>query len=89
MHKADLRNRTSIGTWHPCGGRFFGSVRYEQRIDGEPTGLHFSVPRWRYHLITGLAAVTHWPIIGALSRALLARMVVEYRWLFNGEVGQA
>lgn len=64
MSKADLYSGTSIGTWHmlDLGS---GPVCYEQRIDGQPTGMHFFVARWRNRtiraLVKGSALSAHRP----------------------------
>jgi len=78
------------GTWHPCGYRI-SPVRYEQRVNGTPTGLFFVVPRWRYWWISALASVVRWPLAGRLARRMLAGIRVEYRWtwLHRGTRGEA
>lgn len=80
----------SAGTWHPCGRRL-GPVRYEQRVNGTPTGLFFVVSRCRYWLICVLDCVAQIPIVGRAARRSLRGMTVFYQWtwLHSGPRGAA
>jgi hypothetical protein len=60
-------------------------------MNGQPTGLFFVVPRWRYWWIWGLVGVHKWPLMGWFSRRILARMQVKYHltWLHGRKPGEA
>jgi len=81
----------SFGTWHPCGRRLLGPVRFEQRLDGSPTGLFFMVSRPRYWTIRALAATCRISVVGCVARHLLQKMRVLYQWtwLHNGPRGES
>ena len=68
-----------IGTWHPRG-RGFGPVTYEQRLRGQPTGMFFTVSRWRYWWIRILVKIRSVPLAGCLASRSLARMQVTYHF---------
>lgn len=77
-------------TWHPMGYSYWrGPVRYEQRVNGQPTGMSFTVSRWRYWWIWLLARAAAVPILGRAARRYLRTMTVEYRWTWYGKRGQA
>lgn len=76
---ADIDDRITVGTWHPMGYRL-SPVVYQQRINGEPTGLFFVVSRPRYWWIWLMVKARRYPIIGKLAARLLSEFRVEYHF---------
>ena len=74
-------------TWHPIGRLWIGPVRFEQRMNGSPTGLWFDVPRWKWWIIKALNRAILWNL--PLARRLWDRCIVEYRWIWIGKPGKA
>lgn len=67
------------GTWHPQG-RWLGAVTYIHRLSGQPTGLYFKVPRWRYWWISALIKLQAMPLLGAWADRRYAQMSVTYHY---------